>query len=97
MIDDYEQIAFVDTDILISPKAPSLFDVVPLDRFDAASEAGFSKAGRDVELTQRILGDVKWRNTYFNSGVMVLGKIHKQVFDPARPELKLWSIGEFRG
>ncbi len=96
LIDDYEQIAFIDTDILISPKAPSLFDLVPLDRFAAASEAGFSKAGRDIDLTQKILGEVQWRNTYFNSGVMVLGKKHKQVFDPARPELKLWSTGEFR-
>lgn len=96
LIDDYDQIAFIDTDILISPKAPSLFDLVPPDRFAAASEAGFSKASRDVELTQRILGEVQWRNTYFNSGVMVLGKKHKQVFDPARSELKFWSTGDFR-
>lgn len=96
LIDDYDQIVFIDTDILISPMAPSLFDLVPLERFAAASEASFSKADRDVELTQKILGDVQWRNTYFNSGVMVLGKIHKNVFDPARPELKLWSTGEFR-
>lgn len=96
LIDDYDQIAFIDTDILISPKAPSLFDLVPPDRFAAASEAGFSKASRDVELTQRVLGEVQWRNTYFNSGVMVLGKKHKQVFDPARSELKLWSTGDFR-
>lgn len=96
LIDQYEQIAFIDTDILISPNAPSLFERVPPERFAAASEAGFSKAGRDIELTQRILGKVVWQNPYFNSGVMVLGKAHKALFDPTRPELKLWSTGEFR-
>lgn len=96
LIDKYDQIAFVDTDILISPNAPNVFDVVPEGQFAASSETGFSKANRDVELTQRVLGKVQWRNPYFNSGFMVFGKSHKELFDPTRPELTLWSTGEFR-
>ncbi|WP_166259658.1 glycosyltransferase [Marinobacter salicampi] len=96
LIDKYDQIVFVDTDILVSPKTPSLFDLVPVDRFAAVSEAAFSKAGRDIRLTQEILGEVNWRNYYFNSGVMVFSKAHKSVFDPKRDELRLWSTGDFR-
>lgn len=96
LIDDYDQIVFVDTDILISPRTPSLFDLVPNDRFAAVSEAKFSKAGRDIQLTQEILGEVEWKNDYFNSGMMVFGKAHKSLFDPTREQLKIWSTGEFR-
>lgn len=96
IIDDYDQLAFVDTDILISPKTPSLFELVPMDRFAAVSEAKFSKAERDIRLTQEIMGDVEWRNDYFNSGMMVFGNSHKQVFDPSREQLKTWSTGDFR-
>lgn len=96
LIDHYEQIVFVDTDILISPKTPSLFDMVPVDRFAAVSEAKFSKAGRDIRLTQEIMGAVDWRNDYFNSGMMVFGRAHKEVFEPARENLRTWSTGEFR-
>ena len=96
LIDDYDQILFVDTDILISPRTPSLFNLVPVDRFAAVSEAKFSKADRDIKLTQEVLGEVDWENDYFNSGMMVFGKAHKAVFDPNRDELKVWSTGEFR-
>lgn len=96
LIDQYDQIVFVDTDILVSPTTPSLFDLVPVDRFAAVSEAKFSKAPRDIRLTQQVLGNVKWQNDYFNSGVMVFGKAHKAVFDPRRGELRLWSTGDFR-
>ncbi len=96
IIDHYDQVVFIDTDILISPEAPSLFELVPTDRFAAASEDGFSKAGRDTRVTQEILGPVEWNNLYFNSGVMVFGKQFKEVFEPSRESLKLWSTGEFR-
>ncbi len=96
LIDNYDQIVFVDTDILVSPRTPSVFDIVPVDRFAAVSEAKFSKADRDIRLTQEILGKVDWKNDYFNSGMMVFGKVHKSVFDPTRDELRTWSTGDFR-
>ena len=96
LLDDYEQILFVDTDILIAPDAPSLFEITPIDRFAAASEAGYSMAQRDITLTQEILGAVEWLNPYFNSGVMVFSRMHKEVFDPLSADLKSWSTGEFR-
>ncbi len=92
----YDQIAFVDTDILLAPDAPSLFKLVPRDRFAAANESIYSQAERDKALTQEILGKVEWRNPYFNSGVMVFGRAHRAVFDPASPNLLLWSTGDFR-
>jgi hypothetical protein len=96
LLQHYDQIAFVDTDVLIAPDAPSLFKLVPRDRFAAANESIYSQADRDKTLTQEILGPVEWRSPYFNSGVMVFGRAHSAVFDPAAPELLLWSRGDFR-
>lgn len=96
LLDTFDQIAFIDTDILVSPTAPSVFELVAPDCFAAASEAAYSMSERDKQLTQQILGTVNWTNTYFNSGMMVFGKSHKAVFDPTVAGLTEWSTGAFR-
>ena len=96
LFERYDRILFVDTDILIAPYTPSLFDLVPEDRFAASNEAQYSMAERDKALTQEVLGAVDWKNPYFNSGVMLLGKQHKAIFDPTLSELHRWGSGEFR-
>lgn len=96
LLDYYEHIAFIDTDILITPNAPSLFELSPANQFAAASEALFSQAKRDIQLTQKVLGPVDWQNPYFNSGVMVFGRAHRAVFDPTTKQIMVWSTGSFR-
>ena len=96
LLDRYDQILFVDTDILVSPHAPSLFELVPEHRFAAASEENYSQSARDKQLTQQILGAVDWINPYFNSGLMIFSGAHREVFNPLNPWLKQWAMGDFR-
>ncbi|MBK8163199.1 MAG: hypothetical protein IPK65_08640 [Gammaproteobacteria bacterium] len=91
LLDRFEQIAFFDSDILIAPDAPSIYDMVPIDVFGAANEESFSLSKNDKEQTQEILGKIQWKNVYFNSGVMVFGKSHQVVFDPKVAALAEWA------
>jgi len=89
----YEQILFVDTDILIAPDAPSLFDLCPVDTFGAASEEAYSMSKVHRDVTQNKLGSVNWSRPYFNSGVMMFGMAHKELFNPESEVLLNW-IGD---
>lgn len=86
----YDQIAFVDTDILIAPDAPSVFDMCPLDTFGAVSEEAYSMSKVHRSVTQDKLGKVSWVNPYFNSGVMVFGVEHREMFNPSSKILDNW-------
>ncbi|MDN3517194.1 glycosyltransferase [Aquisalimonas lutea] len=94
--DEYERIAFIDTDILIAPDAPSVFDLTPINMIGAATEELYSKSQRDKELTQTELGCVQWDNVYFNSGMMVLSRNQKELLNPDAEGLEHWAKGDFR-
>jgi len=94
LLKEYDQIAFLDNDILVVPDAPSIFDLVDLGVFAASSEETFSKAPTDK--AQELLGSVNWKHPYFNSGVMVFGKAHSAVFEPTEMTLHLWASGKFK-
>jgi len=87
----YDQVLFVDTDILISPDAPDIFNLCSKDEFGAASEEGYSMSGPHRQLTQEKLGKVEWNNAYFNSGMMLLGPAHREIFNPDNALLKSWT------
>lgn len=86
----YDQIVFVDTDILIAPDAPSVFDMCPIGIFGAASEEAYSMSRVHRDVTQNKLGKVDWLNPYFNSGVMVFDVSHREMFNPDAKILEEW-------
>lgn len=88
----YERIMFVDTDVLISPDAPNLFDIVPEGRFGAYNVSRHTAFhDKAIVLIQERLRDIGWRRVYFNSGVMVASRAHRPVFDPWDPDLPVWT------
>lgn len=92
ILEDYERIMFVDTDVLISPDAPNLFEIVPLYQFgayDVSQHTAFHDHA--IALIQERLKDIGWRNEYFNSGVMVASRMHREVFNPSDPDLAVWT------
>jgi lipopolysaccharide biosynthesis glycosyltransferase len=91
LLNRYERVLFLDNDILVTPDAPDVFELVAPDRFAASSELGFSRVALDLELTQKVLGELDWREPYFNTGVMVASKRHRELFDPSRAELHQWN------
>lgn len=92
ILDRYERIMFVDTDVLISPEAPNLFDIVPVCRFGAYNVSRHTPFHDNaILLIQDRLRDIGWRRVYFNSGVMVVSRAHRAVFNPSDPDLSVWT------
>lgn len=96
LFDRYDRILFIDTDIIVNPDAPDIFDYCPAECFGAVSEESYSGSTLEKKVTQEILGSVDWIYPYINSGVMVIPKTCREIFNYRRPELKRWAIGDFR-
>ena len=82
---DYDRIVYVDADVLIHPEAPSLLDIVPEERFGCVREDIGPLAWKrreEIEAVCAKLGNIEeWTKGYFNAGVMVLSKAHREVFE----------------
>ncbi len=80
----YERILRLDTDVLISPAAPNIFDQVPESCMGVVYEDCGNKAEKrhaDMEEVAREFQGSPWnRHRYFNSGVMVVSRRHRDVF-----------------
>ena len=75
-IDQYDNILYVDTDCLIWPWAPNVFDIVPSDAFSVANNIGKGKSmGMNPEVRMRIPIDIEYhKKMNFNSGVFVVNR-----------------------
>jgi hypothetical protein len=84
LLETYESVLFLDTDIVVTPHAPDIFDIVPPEAFGAYFVSEHTDHHDQAILDiQRDLGDIGWRHTYFNSGVMLARRVHRVLFDPA--------------
>lgn len=100
---DFDRILRLDSDILITPKCPDIFKLLPYNKIGAVYEdVGSRKKQRKQEIvkTKSALGDIpNWYNDYINSGVMVASKMHKEIFkldDHILEVLKNNEIGTFQ-
>ncbi len=84
LFEDYDRILYVDADVLIHPEAPNVFDIVPEKAFGAVNEyLGVEAPKREQEWLwmQRRLGALeKTPMRYFNAGVMVASRQHRDLF-----------------
>ncbi len=96
LLEEYERIIFLDSDILISLGSPDLFEIVPESVFGASNEYFYPMRERDISLTQIELGPIEWEHPYFNAGMMVFSKAHKELFNPEDPDLQHWVFSDFR-
>jgi lipopolysaccharide biosynthesis glycosyltransferase len=84
LLEKYDRILYLDSDILINPSLPNVFDIVPEEAFGCVMEdVGPLKWKREEERkkAQRRLGKLpNWTSGYFNSGMFVVSKIHKPIF-----------------
>ena len=78
----YDRILFLDLDVLVYPHCPNLFAVVPEDKFGALVETdyGIPQLEEILEIQARVR-DIGWRKDYFNVGVMVASKAHREIFN----------------
>lgn len=100
LLESYERIIFLDTDILVSPNCPNLFYIVPPDSFGAFIVSKHTDYHNYSNIKiQDVLGKINWKKDSFNekifesfnSGVMVISKSHREVFNPNNGLLETWS------
>lgn len=85
LLEEFDRVCFLDTDIIVRPDTPNVFETVPEDHMGLFNEFG---------VTNRIQTMMSWepsaewvkRGKYFNTGVMVMSSCHKEVFRPTFPE-----------
>ena len=84
LFDQYERIAYIDSDVLIHPEAPDVFAQVDADEIGCVFEdIGPEAWKRDEEWhrAESLLGPLHGSHRYFNAGVLVFGRTHKSLFN----------------
>lgn len=84
LFDQYDRIAYIDSDVLIHPEAPDLFAQVNDGEVgcvfeDVGPEAW--KRKEEWDKAEALLGPLPGKHRYFNAGVLVFGQAHKLLFD----------------
>lgn len=84
LLNTYQRLLLLDTDMLILPNCPNIFKEVPYDYIGSIFE---DKGGRKPDRMARIKdiqnqwGNIGWENGYTNAGTFVLSDCHKHIFD----------------
>lgn len=82
----YERILVIDSDVVIMPTCPNPFDVVPADSIGTIYE---DKGSREpmrqgvIMSIQERYGDVGWEEGYINTGFFVVSRQHANIFQKA--------------
>ena len=87
--EEYDRILHLDSDILLTPECPNLFDFIPYDSIGTVYEdVGSRKPQRHqcMVSAQRKFGDIGWSEGYINTGVFMTSKIHRDIFQPINGE-----------
>jgi len=90
--EEYDRILFMDTDVVINPNCPNIFDVVPPECIGSVFEDKGSRQKKRRKLIKAIQGrwgDVGWREGYTNAGVLVASRQHVRMFEPHKGEYYL--------
>lgn len=86
LLDKYDRVCFLDTDMIMSPETPDIFNLVPSDMIGLVDEAPLGYDTKFIEFLKDYAPEylnywieVHHRKCY-NTGVLVCSKIHKNVF-----------------
>ncbi len=94
LLDVYDRVLYLDNDILIREDAPDIFALVPQDALGVLEESRY--VDRTLEVVPFMVSlnfnPANWDRRYYNTGVMVLSKPHKNLF--AQPLVERDHYGE---
>jgi len=83
LLGDYDRAISLDSDVLITKFCPNLFEEVPYDCIGTIYEdRGTRQENRrdKIKNAQILFGDISWTSGYINTGVLIVSKIHKEIF-----------------
>jgi hypothetical protein len=85
LLDRYDRLIYLDSDILLAPACPNLLDLVAPGCFGCVFEdcgTRWWERWEEFARAQRKLGPLRCKpDGYFNSGVMVVDGAHRELFD----------------
>lgn len=82
LLNDYKRILYLDIDLIIREDCPSLFDIVPESKLGMFNEGRYSpRLDYLLQASEYYKEPLpKWNGKFYNSGVMVISRKHKQLF-----------------
>ena len=83
LFNSYDRILHLDSDMILMPDCPNMFDIVDKDCIGTIYEDKGSRqhARRQlIQSSQNTYGHVGWSTGYINTGVFMTSKIHKDIF-----------------
>ena len=89
LLDEYDRILCLDSDIVIRSECPDLFGVVPYESIGTIYEdKGTRQDDRHnrIKLAQEQFGNIGWKEGYINTGVFLVSKPHKDIFNKINGE-----------
>jgi lipopolysaccharide biosynthesis glycosyltransferase len=92
LLECYDRILHLDTDMIINKDCPDIFEVVPEDMIGGVREdVGTRQLDRlqQIKYIQHRLGDIGWKDKYINEGTFLVSRQHKDIFLPHRG--KYWT------
>lgn len=95
ILNDYKRVLFLDSDILVLPHSPNVFEMVPEECFAAVSvESVYPKVEHEKNSISGILGEISWTVPYFNAGAMLFSQSNKSLYQDTGHFLKQWICGK---
>jgi len=101
LLSRFDRIIYIDNDILVKEDAIDLFKIVPEDHLGIFEE-GYAFPERKEQFsyfcgqwntaTKKQFDIRQWDKKYYNTGVMVLSKQHRVLFE--KPEVEIFNFGE---
>lgn len=82
LLNKYKRIIYFDIDVIIREDTPNLFDIVPESKLGMFNEGRYTPRYEFLEQASEYYGEPlkKWNGKFYNSGVMVISRRHKQIF-----------------
>ena len=91
LLETYDRILHLDTDMIINKGCPNIFDLVPENMVGSIYEDVGTRATdrqQRIGFIQSLWGDVGWKTGYTNAGTFLMSREHKNIFLPH--ENKYW-------
>ena len=96
IFEDYDRIFHIDSDVVINKKCPNIFDLVPHDTIGLVLEDKGSRLTsrrlRIMQINQRLDGDNRRIPGYFNMGVFLASKMHRDMF--TKIDGQIWEMDD---
>lgn len=82
LLKDYKRILYLDIDLIVREDTPNLFQIVPENKLGMFNEGRYAPRFEFLQQASEYYGEPlkKWSGKFYNSGVMVISRMHKSIF-----------------